>query len=82
MRFISVTLRNCRVHRELKVDFDPARTLIGGPNETGKSTLIEALHRALFLKARGSTEHHRALDSTLHPGHPEGELAFAAGGTT
>ena len=82
MRFISVTLRNCRVHRELKVDFDPARTLIGGPNETGKSTLIEALHRALFLKARGSTEHHRALNSTLHPGYPEVELAFAAGGNT
>ena len=82
MRFISVTLRNCRVHRELKVDFDPARTLIGGPNETGKSTLIEALHRALFLKAKGSTEHHRALNSTLHPGHPEVELAFAAGGNT
>ncbi len=82
MRFISVTLRNCRVHRELKVDFDPARTLIGGPNETGKSTLIEALHRALFLKAKGSTEHHRALNSTLHTGHPEVELAFEARGTT
>lgn len=82
MRIISVTLRNCRLHRELKVEFDPARTLIGGPNEAGKSTLIEAVHRALFLKAKGNTEHHRALNSSLHPGHPEVELAFAAGGVT
>ena len=82
MRLISVTLRNCRLHRELKVDFDPASTLIGGPNETGKSTLIEGVHRALFLKAKGSTEHHRALNSTLHPGHPEVELTFEAAGQT
>ena len=82
MRLTSVTLRNCRMHRELKVDFDPSRTLIGGANETGKSTLIEAVHRALFLKAKGNTEHHRALVSSLHTGHPEVELAFEAGGNS
>ncbi len=82
MRITSVTLRNCRLHSELKVDFDPFRTLIGGPNETGKSTLIEAVHRALFLKAKGNTEHHRSLKSWLHPGNPEVELAFEAGGNT
>ena len=81
MRITSVTLRNCRLHRELRVDFDPARTLIGGPNETGKSTLIEAVHRALFLKAKGNTEQHRALISTLHIGHPEVELSFEASGS-
>lgn len=80
MRLTSATLRTCRLHRELKVDFDPSRTLIGGPNETGKSTLIEAVHRTLFLKAKGNTEHHRALVSSLHGGHPEVELAFEAGG--
>lgn len=81
MRIISVTVRNCRLHRELKVDFDPSRTLIGGPNETGKSTLIEVIHRALFLKAKGNTEHHRVMNSTLYPGCPEVELAFEADGT-
>ena len=81
MRLISATLRNCRLHRELKVDFDPERTLIGGPNETGKSTFIEAVHRALFLKAKGNTEHHRALNSN-HGGHPEIELTFEAAGHT
>lgn len=81
MRLISATLRNCRLHRELKVDFDPERTLIGGPNETGKSTLIEAVHRALFLKAKGNTEHHRALSSNFG-GHPEVELTFEAAGNS
>mgnify|MGYP003337287198 CR=1 FL=1 len=79
MRLISATLRNCRLHRELKVDFDPERTLIGGPNETGKSTFIEAVHRGLFLKAKGNTEHHRALISN-HGGHPEIELTFEVAG--
>lgn len=79
MRIQSATLRNCRIHRELRVDFDPGRTLIGGPNETGKSTLIEAIHRALFLKARGNTEHHRALKS-IHGGQPEVELKIEAEG--
>jgi DNA repair exonuclease SbcCD ATPase subunit len=82
VRINSVTLRNCRLHRELKVDFDPARTLIGGPNETGKSTLIEAVHRALFLKAKGSTEHHRSLVSSLHTGHAEVDLTFEAEGNS
>jgi DNA repair exonuclease SbcCD ATPase subunit len=80
MRIISATLRNCRLHRELKVGFDPALTLIGGPNETGKSTLVEAVHRALFLKAKGNTEHHRSMVSSLHSGHPEVDLAFEVHG--
>ena len=80
MRIKSVTLRNYRTHRELVVDFDPARTLIGGQNEVGKSTLVEAIHRSLFLKAKGNTETHRAMQSSLHPGHPEVELVFEAGG--
>ena len=82
MRLLSTTLRNYRLHRELRVDFDRSRTLIGSSNETGKSTLIEAVHRALFLKAKGNTEHHRAMKSTLHLGNPEVELSFEAGGKT
>ena len=65
MRIKSVTLRNYRMHRELTVAFDPSRTLIGGPNEVGKSTLVEAIHRALFLKAKGNTGYHRAMQSSL-----------------
>ncbi len=35
MRFVSLTVRNYRVHQELTVRFDPSRNLIGGPNEQG-----------------------------------------------
>ena len=49
MRIKSVILRQYRLHRELKIDLDDSRTLIGGANESGKSTLVEAVHRAFFL---------------------------------
>ncbi|MBZ0188390.1 MAG: ATP-binding protein, partial [Candidatus Obscuribacterales bacterium] len=42
MKLLSATVRNYRIHRETTVDFDPSRSLIGGPNESGKSTFIEA----------------------------------------
>jgi hypothetical protein len=81
MHLVSVIVRNYRVHRELAVAFDPRWTLIGGPNEAGKSTLVEAIHRALFLKAKGNTEHHRAMRSRSG-GNPEVELAFECGGVS
>ena len=79
MRLVSVTVRNYRVHRELHLDFDARRTLIGGDNETGKSTLIEAIHRALFLRSRGNTAEHRAMRSHFG-GSPDVELRFRVGG--
>ncbi len=79
MHLTSITVRNYRVHREQRVDFDRQRTLIGGPNESGKSTLIEAAHRALFLKAKGNTEMHRSMLSRAG-GHPEVELMFESKG--
>jgi DNA repair exonuclease SbcCD ATPase subunit len=80
MRLISITVRNYRIHRELTVELDPRRTVIGGPNETGKSTLAEAAHRALFLKAKGNAKEHRAMKSDLHGGHPEVDVRFEVGG--
>lgn len=80
MKLISATVRNYRIHRELTVDFDPSRTLIGGANETGKSTLIEAIHRGLFLKATVTGEAQKSMVSTLHAGHPEVEIRFVAQG--
>ena len=79
MRLISAILRNYRIHRELKIEFDQSRTLIGGDNETGKSTLVEAIHRALFLKAKGNTESHREMTPT-NGGNPEVELVFEISG--
>ncbi len=80
MKLLSATVRAYRLHRETTVVFDPHRTLIGGPNEAGKSTFAEAIHRALFLKAKGNTSDHRGMKSTVHPGTPEVELGFECGG--
>ena len=80
MKLLSATVRNYRLHRDATVEFDPSRTLIGGPNEVGKSTFIEAIHRGLFLKAKGTGALHKSMASTLYAGHPEVEVAFETGG--
>lgn len=81
MKLLSATVRNYRLHREAMVAFDPSRTLIGGPNEVGKSTFIEAIHRGLFLKAKGTGALHKSMASTLYAGHPEVEISFESGGS-
>lgn len=80
MRILEIRVKSYRVHEELVVVLDPQRNVIIGPNESGKSTLMEAMHRALFLKASGNRKEHRAMQSTLHSGKPEVELQFEAGG--
>lgn len=82
MRLISATVRHYRTHAELVIEFDPARTVIGGPNESGKSTLVEAVHRALFLKSRITGETQHGMVSTRHPGHPEVEVVMEVAGRT
>ena len=80
MKLIRAAVRNYRIHRDVVVEFDPERTLIGGANETGKSTLAEAIHRALFLKAKVTGESVEAMRSHVHVGSPEVEVHFEAGG--
>jgi DNA repair exonuclease SbcCD ATPase subunit len=80
MRLLSATIRHYRVHHELRVQFHESRTLIGGPNESGKSTLIEAIHRALFLKSKVTGDVQKSMVSTTSPGTPEVDVVFEAGG--
>ncbi|MCX6019665.1 MAG: AAA family ATPase [Chloroflexi bacterium] len=80
MKLIRASVRNYRIHHDAVVEFDPERTLIGGANETGKSTLVEAIHRALFLKAKVTGESVEAMRSHMHVGSPEVEVHFEAGG--
>lgn len=81
MRFKSITVRNYRVHREVTVPLDPMLNVIGGPNEAGKSTLLEAARYALFLRARGGGETQKSMLSLTHQGHPEVEIEFEIAGT-
>ena len=80
MKILTVTIKNYRVHGNLTVDFDQSRTVIGGPNESGKSTLVEAVHNAFFLRSRVTGAAHKAMLSEFHAGHPTVELRFESGG--
>jgi recombinational DNA repair ATPase RecF len=79
MRLLSLTVRNYRIHRDITVEFDPSRNLIGGTNETGKSTLAEAIHRALFMRHRAGGELQQSMVS-IHGGTPEVKLSFERAG--
>ncbi len=81
MHLISATIRDYRIHHELTVDFERRLTLIAAPNETGKSTLVEALHRVLFLRHRTGGAVLESMRSR-HGGHPQVDLRFAADGHT
>ena len=80
MRLLNCQLQNVRLHGDLDLNFSPRLTLIGGPNESGKSTLVEALHRALFLKASATGAPVEALQSRLHLGQPTVQIGFEAKG--
>lgn len=79
MKLLSATVRNYRCHRDTTVDLDGRLVLVHGPNESGKSTLAEAIHCALFLKSKGSTNLHKAMQSDFG-GTPEVEVNFEIGG--
>ena len=80
MRLLSITVRNYRIHQNLTVTFEPGRNLIGGRNESGKSTLVQAAHRALFLRAKTGGKIQKEMVSTIHLGDPEVILHFEAAG--
>jgi recombinational DNA repair ATPase RecF len=80
VKLLSVTAENYRVLKHASVVFDPSRTVVGGNQEFGKSTLVEAIHNAFFLKCRGTGAPHKAMRSDLHPGHPSVTLSFETGG--
>jgi DNA repair exonuclease SbcCD ATPase subunit len=82
MRLIACRLQNVRRHRALELCFGRELTLIAGANETGKSTLVEALHKALFLRATATGRGVEELRSRLHAGLPEVEIRFEADAKT
>ena len=80
MRLIRCRLESVRRHRALELSFAPGLTLVGGSNESGKSSLVEAMHRALFVKATATGASTRDLRSLTHAGHPLVELDFESKG--
>lgn len=80
MRLVSARVRDYRLHRDLPVQFDRRFTVIAGPNQSGKSTLAEALHRALFLPVKTGGELLKGMQSDPFMAEPEVELCFEAAG--
>ena len=77
MRVHRLTVRNYRIHRDVTVRFDDRWTLIAGANESGKSTLLEALHRGLYLRPRAAGNALQQMKSATHDGAPEVEVEFS-----
>lgn len=82
MRLLSARIRDYRLHRDLTVNFDPRFTVIAGLNQSGKSTLAEALHRALFLPVKTGGAVLEGMKTDPFMADPEVVLAFAAAGDT
>ena len=82
MKLLSARIKNYRIHRDIEVDFAPdGITIIGGPNEAGKSTLAEAIHRALFLKSKITGDTLKKMKSQFAPSSPpEVTVEFEADG--
>jgi hypothetical protein len=80
MKLLAVTIKHYRIHKELSVAFHSERTVIGGPNEAGKSTIVEAVHNAFFLRSRVTGAVQKAMVSEMYPGQPTVDLRFESGG--
>ena len=80
MRLRSCRLRQVRQHGDLELSFGQRLTLISGANEAGKSTLVEALHKGLFLRSTATGRGVEELRSRTHAGLPDIEIRFEASG--
>ena len=80
MRLLDCRLSSIRRHKDLELSFHPGLTLITGANESGKSSLVEALHRTLFLRSTATGTPVQRLRSLQHSGHPQVNLRFEARG--
>lgn len=72
-----LALRNFRGVKDARFDaLSEKLCLFYGPNESGKSTLVEGLHFGLFEKAKGEAEHKREVWSWGGDDAPEVEVSF------
>lgn len=81
MTLLRVCLENYRRLKFVELALTHGLTLIAAPNEQGKSTLLEAIHRGLFLRARATGQVLEAMQSR-HGGVPKVQIEFEAGGQT
>ncbi len=68
MKLHWVELENWRKHTKTRIDFNENATVIYGPNETGKSTILEALSKGLFDKSSSRAEAIKCVKPLSAPG--------------
>ena len=78
MRLQRLSLENYRMHQRLELNFAAGLNVLQGANESGKSTLAEAVHRALFLPVRSSGAAVVAMRGRPAQGDPAVELVLEA----
>jgi DNA repair exonuclease SbcCD ATPase subunit len=54
MRLHSIEIENWRAHTKKRIAFNEKTTVIYGPNESGKSTILEALSRGIFDRSKSN----------------------------
>jgi len=81
MRINKVSVRNYRVLEDITVEFDNAITVIGGLNESGKSTLFEAIHRGLVLDPQAGGQVLESMRTAFVDEDPEVVVDFTTDGT-
>lgn len=82
MRILSVRVRNFRMHEDRTVVFDRQRTVVAGPNESGKSTLVDAIERVLCYPHRSHADNLEGCKPRAGGGPPEVILQFERGART
>jgi|GEM_PF-193861 len=85
MKLISARVRHFRIIRDsglLQLESPSGLALLGAPNESGKSTLAEAIHTCLFVLHRtgGETFLNAIRPKPATGEHPEVTVEFEAGG--
>jgi DNA repair exonuclease SbcCD ATPase subunit len=82
VRILSVKVKNFRMHDDITVEFDRERTVIAGPNESGKSTLVDAIERVLCYPYRSTADNLEGFKPRAGGGSPEVALKFERHGRT
>jgi len=69
MKLHWVELENWRQHSKTRIDFDEETTVIYGPNEAGKSTVLEALSKGFFDRSGSKADHIRRIQPLTASGN-------------
>ncbi|MFN8619175.1 MAG: AAA family ATPase [Chloroflexota bacterium] len=80
IRITRLALTDVRRHRSLELRPAPGLTVIRGPNESGKSTIQQALELVLFRRATSTAAEVAAVRRWGSTGEPVIELAFEMDG--